>query len=180
MFLIKDKNFLKKKHKDHINNIILGPNFPWYFKKTSVTSNKFQKIKKLNSYLMHMVVERIETREQGVFSNSSETNFCIDILNLFCKKHNIKYKNIFRAAFNLTFNNGNQKSGVHIDHNFYHKQLIVYLNECNEKSFTIIKNNKKEIKIKPEQFKGICFESKPHYHIFPKKEPRFVLVITFN
>ena len=40
MFLIEDQNFLEKKHKDHIDNVILEDSFPWFFNKVSVYPNK--------------------------------------------------------------------------------------------------------------------------------------------
>ena len=172
MFLIEDKKFLSEKEKYHIDSRITNYDFPWFYQKINVYA-------KPDPFLSHTVVKRIEYREGEEFSNSTETDFCINVLNLFCKKHNIKYNKILRIAFNLTFNNGSVKSGVHVDHEFDHKQLIVYLNDCDKTSYTVIKD-KKEIKIKPEKFKGVCFESKPHYQFFPKKQERVILVITFR
>ena len=173
MFLIEDKNFLNEKQKYHIDNTITNYDFPWFYQKINIYA-------KPDPFLSHTVLKRIEYREGEEFSNSTETDFCINILNLFCNKHKIKYKEILRIAFNLTFNNGSKKSGVHVDHEFDHKQLIVYLNDCDKKSYTVIKDNKKEIKIKPEKFKGVCFDSKPHYQVYPKDNVRFVLIITFR
>ena len=173
MFLIEDNNFLNKKQKDHIKNTITNYDFPWFFQKINVYA-------KPDPFLSHTVIKRIEYRKKEEFSNSTETDFCLNILNSFCNKHNIKYKEILRIAFNLTFNNGSKKSGIHVDHEFYHKQLIVYLNDCDKKSCTVIINNKKGIKIKLKIFKGVCFESKPHYQIYPKDNVRFVLIITFR
>lgn len=173
MFLIEDKKFLSEKEKYHIDSRITNYDFPWFYQKINVYA-------KPDPFLSHTVVKRIEYREGEEFSNSTETNFCINVLDLFCKKHNIKYNKILRIAFNLTFNNGSVKSGVHVDHEFDHKQLIVYLNDCDKKAYTVIKDGNKEIKIKPDKFKGVCFESKPHYQIYPKNGVRFVLIITFS
>ena len=65
-------------------------------------------------------------------------------------------------------------------HEFEHKQLLVYLNDCDKTLCTVIEDEGKKIKIEPVKFKGACFESKPHYHFFPKQGIRVVLVITFD
>ena len=174
MFFVEDKNFLNEKQIKHINDNILNVHIPWFFQKNTVKS------KKQKPYLSHTVLRRPEERKKGEEFNSIEASFCIDVLNSFCKKNNIKYKELLRIAFNLSYNNGFEKCDVHKDHDYDHKQLIVYLNNCDKQSYTVIKNNKKEIKIKPERFKGVCFENKPHYHYFPKEGTRVILIITFK
>ena len=180
MFLIEDTNFLNKDQKDHIDNVVLGDNFPWFFQKVSVQPNKHSIPKNDKSFLCHLVLKRPEERFKNEYFNSSESKFCVDVLNTFCKKNNITYKKILRIAYNLTFNNGFSKSDLHEDHTYTHKQLIVYLNDCEKKLYTVIKNKNKEIKIEPKKFKGVCFESKPHYMFFPKKKERVILIITFR
>jgi len=180
MFLIEDKNFLTKEQKDHIDDVVLGDNFPWFFHKISVHPNEYSVPKNNNSFLSHIVLRRPEERPEDEYFNSSESRFCVDVLNTFCKKNNIKYKEILRISYNLTFNNGSSKCDLHEDHTYPHKQLIVYLNNCDKKLYTVIKNKNKEIKIEPNKFKGVCFESKPHYIFFPKKKERVVLIITFK
>jgi hypothetical protein len=60
----------------------------------------------------------------------------------------------------------------------------VYLNNPQDKdSKTIILNKKEDTvlkEIKPKQFRGVMFDSLPHYHIMPKKGERIVFVITFK
>ena len=180
MFLIEDKNFLTEKQKDHIDNVVLESSFPWFFHNVSVLPNKLSKVKNNKSYLSHIVLRRPDQRPKGEEFNSTESVFCVDVLKTFCEKHNIKCKEILRISYNLTFNNGYSKGDLHVDHDYPHNQLIVYLNDCDKKLYTVIKDNKKEIKIKPEKFKGVCFESKPHYQLFPKKQERVILVITFR
>ena len=180
MFLIEDNNFLNKDQKDHIDNVVLGCYFPWFFQKISVYPSEHSLPKNNNSFLGHIVLRRPEERSKDEYFNSTESEFCVDVLNTFCKKNNIEYKEILRITYNLTFNNGSSKCDLHEDHPYPHKQLIVYLNECDKKLCTVIKNKNKEIKIEPKKFKGVCFESKPHYAFFPKKNERVTLIITFR
>ena len=180
MFLIEDQNFLEKKHKDHIDNVILEDSFPWFFNKVSVYPNKLSTPKNVNSFFTHLVLRRPEDRAEGELFNSTESKFCTDVLDICCKKNKIKYNEILRISFNLTFNTGVTKGDLHTDHPYAHKQLIVYLNNCSRKYYTVIKHKHKKIKIEPKKFKGVCFESMPHYQIFPNKKERVILVITFR
>ncbi len=102
------------------------------------------------------------------------------------QKNFIKLHIIYRSVFNLTFNNGIDVCGTHKDHynNLKHKQLLIYLNDPEDKNTpTVILNKKRNTIIKktyPEQFKGILFNDEPHYMIFPKVGLRCVLITTFN
>lgn len=167
-----DSNFLNSNQKKFIENVIQGEHFPFYLNKGSVIGDG-------NASLFHIVKKRPE--DGGEWNNNVKEYF-IDILNTFCTKNNIKYKQIIRCAVNLTFKNKDKKCPTHKDHTFNHKQLILYLNNpLDKKSTTILlKNNKIYKEIKPEKFKGICFDNIEHYHYFPKKGHRLVLVYTFN
>ena len=89
------------------------------------------------------------------------------------------------SRVNLTYNNGiKDRSPIHVDHSFPHRQLIVYLNDPQDKeakTFILDKKKKKVLKeITPKQYRGIFFPSLPHYHIMPKFGERMVFVITFK
>ena len=45
-------------------------------------------------------------------------------------------------CFNLTYANGMEKSGVHVDHKYPHKQIILYLNDCDKDAKTVIVDDK--------------------------------------
>ena len=47
-------------------------------------------------------------------------------------------------------------------------------------AYLFIEDNKKILKIKPEKYKGVCFDGQPHYFKFPKSKIRLVVVFTFN
>jgi hypothetical protein len=102
------------------------------------------------------------------------------VLENFCKKVGYKYKEIFRISVNLTFNIGLKHSVVHCDHKFPHKQVLIYLNDCDPEAFTFILDKKNKVikKIKPEKFKGIMFDRQPHYLKYPKHKERIITVYT--
>jgi len=172
--IIEDKNFLSNKNKDFIKHVF-GGFFPFYY---HATTGSFIKD---DPYLAHIIIKRPEIRKKTEpFINSPYYEDVVDILNNFCKKNKIEYTKIIRAGFNLTYANGKKNCGWHTDHDFAHWQLIVYLNDCDKKSYTVLKNKNKIINIKPEKYKGVCFNRVKHKMIFPKQKERVVLVITFK
>jgi len=93
------------------------------------------------------------------------------------KKHNLKLKKIHRMAVNVTFNNGYVKEvPLHKDHDFPHKQLLLYLNDST--GDTIIPYYNKTIT--PKENKAIIFDGIEHKHIFPETGIRIVCVFTFS
>tara|TARA_B100001063_G_C16685834_1_gene514285 strand:- start:621 stop:1148 length:528 start_codon:yes stop_codon:yes gene_type:complete len=175
MNLIEDKNFLKKESVKFIETIILGNNFPFFLNKNAV-------VKDNNSFMSHVVLKRIEERKNKNEINSPYYYNFIKILNEFTKKNNINYKEVFRIAVNFSYNNNSKCSPIHVDHEFPHKQLLVYLNTVKD-AFTIIYNKSKTKvlkKITPEKYKGVCFDSFPHVGFFPKEGERIVIVYTFK
>lgn len=177
MFYIEDKNFLKKHHEKFIEDVVMGENFPFYILKNAAEKDGCD-------LLTHIIKHRAENIDVG--NPEFNSNFYPDALNIvysFFSKNKIKFKKILRLAFNLTYNNGFDKCGLHEDHSYPHKQLIIYLNDVldkNSKTVILDKNKKIFKEIIPEKYKGVCFDSHLHYHYFPKKGKRIVLVCTFE
>jgi hypothetical protein len=138
-------------------------------------------IRRDDLFLSHVILKRPEERNNNSY-NSPHANFFESMFYTFCEKHNIKVKEIFRIAVNLTFNIGVKEGVIHQDHSFKHKQLIIYLNDCDKEAKTIIlnKNNKKIKEIIPVQFKGACFDNSPHYLIYPRTGERIIAIYTFS
>jgi hypothetical protein len=177
MFYIEDKDFLKIDHINTINKTILGSNFPFYFQNYSTIESTN------SSALCHTVLNRIEERKKDELYNSEFGEFFYDILKTFCEKNNIKFEKVLRISVNFTFNNGIEKCPIHKDHNFPHKQLLLYINDPLDKnSKTIILDDDEKTVLKeiiPEKYKAVCFDNKPHFHYFPKVGERIVVVFTF-
>ena len=171
------KDFLSKDNISFIENVLLKRNFPYYL------SYSFEQGLILkNQYLSHIVLRRIE--EGGVENaiNSPDVyEQTLDILNNFCNSINEKYEFFTRISYNLTFNNGEEKSHIHKDHDYPHKQIIIYLNDADSNSKTCILDNKEKVikEIKPKKYTGVCFNDLKHYQIFPKSGFRLVLIATF-
>ena len=176
--VIIDDDFLNKDNKEFINHIILGNNFPFFHQTKILSSGPASK--EYNGFFTHTILESEDNKW-----NSKHHPFFESILYSFAQKHKIKYERLYRAAVNLTYHNGiKDRSPIHIDHSFPHRQLLVYLNDPQDKdakTFILDKNKKKVLKeITPKQYRGVFFHSSPHYHLMPKFGERMVFVVTFH
>jgi hypothetical protein len=179
--LKENNNFLTKENIEFINNVVLNKDFPYfinYFNDNEKLSLSLSK----NIFLSHTVQIRLDTCNLKEAINSPYYEITLDILKNFCKSINQKVNFFTRINYNLTFNNGKIKSHIHKDHDgFDHKQIIIYLNDCDKEATTCIVDNKSKLlkEIMPEKYKGICFNSLKHYQKFPKTGHRVILVATF-
>jgi hypothetical protein len=172
---IEDENFLKDNHKEFINNVILTDKFPFYWNSSAVKDDDL-------GFLVHNILIRPESRIKGDNGiNSSAYDIFCEMLNCFTKKHNINFNEVLRISVNLTMNVGLEKSKIHKDHNFPHKQLLIYLNDFEGGSTVILNDDKTVFKItNPKKFLGVCFGQRDHYANLPKKGRRLVAVFTFR
>lgn len=166
---IEDKNFLSTIEKDYINKeIINNKSFPFYWNEHQVSEDNFP-------FLSHVLKAR-----NSDFINSNVFSFFKTILDNFCIKNNIKYNKILRACINLTFLNKKNIGTIHKDHEFPHKQLIIYLNDSDGNTY-LYNDNKELVKeIIYEQYKIVCFDNCFHSAGFPKSKRRLICIITFN
>jgi hypothetical protein len=177
LYFIEDKNFLEKDQINFLENEILTNNFPWYHNSECVEGDNL-------SNLQHIVKIRPEVKKENTPEyNSVYGEKFFNIFLRFCKKNNISFKKIFRIALNYTYNNGAEFCPIHLDHHFPHKQLLIYLNDpLDKKTKTVILDDDEKTILKevmPEKYKGICFENKFHYMIYPKIGYRIIIVYTF-
>lgn len=178
--MIIDNNFLDEESKLFIDEQILGKEFPFYIQ-VNATRDEIEPI----TFLHHLIVFRPEDDSENTSRIISDfyPQF-LKIFQLFTDKNNIQHSQIYRCSLNLTFKNNAIACPIHIDHEFDHKQLLIYINNCEDKdSKTVLLDKKgKNIiqEVSPEQYKGICFDSCPHFHYYPKNGIRIVLVYTFT
>tara|TARA_B100000424_G_scaffold265996_1_gene256477 strand:- start:59 stop:571 length:513 start_codon:yes stop_codon:yes gene_type:complete len=165
-----NKDFLKQSQIDFIEKNIMGVNFPMFLQSKSVNDTD-----KSDSYFEHTILKRIENQRYDEAINSIHYDAIKDILDTFLKSIGEKANFYTRISINATFNNGYEHSTPHTDHNYDHKQVIIFLNDADENAETVIGDSR----IKPEKYKGICFGYENHHMIFPKSGVRYVLVATY-
>ena len=171
-----DNNFLSNRSKEFIDHRLLGSDFPMYY--TNYAVNMADGAENFT----HVVLRRKEERVRNEAVHPFYQNF-IKILDEFCNKNKISYREVLRICVNFNFPSGAKKSATHVDHEVNHNQLLVYLNNpMDKKSSTVLldDNNKKVKEIFPEKYKGVFFPKMPHYVNFPEKGGRFVLVFTMR
>lgn len=172
--MIIDDNFLSSRNKDYIDQVILSNNFPYYLQLAFLEEGK-----KEQSILCHCVLKREEDRLPGEFWNSDHYQYYIDILKNFVEKHNIECNEILRCSVNLTFKSFQESCDVHDDQPFPHKQLLIYCNDCDIEATTTVLGDKTQV-ISPKKYRGVCFDSAPHYMTYPKEGHRIVIVYNFR
>jgi|TARA_Y100000004_G_scaffold147448_1_gene168642 hypothetical protein len=107
-------NFLSEKEFTEIKNIVINPQFPLYYSET-VANNDDSK----NFYFLHKLYDKNIPLSEYVGIISS-------ILNKVGCKSLIRSKvNCFPRTENLI------TYGLHVDYDFPHKGVILYLNNCN-------------------------------------------------
>ena len=107
-------------------------------------------------------------------SKSEYVDLCVTVMNEILDYSNLFGTYIFhRAAANCTYaDEGIQLSEPHIDHNFPHNNLLVYLTNSGGETFV------EGEKFNPKEDDVIVFEGR-HYMKRPIKDKRIVLVATF-
>ncbi len=175
------KKFLSKENKDFINKVLLSSDFPYYLSEYDA-QHPHDACVPSYKVLCHNVLQRKEDRIKPGF-NSEHSRPTLNILSNFFVKAGIKEVLFHRICYNFTFNIGVRKSYIHEDHAYPHSQAIIYLSKVLDKDTpTVILDKKHKVikKIKYEMDKGVIFDKTPHYHVFPKKGARLVLVATFD
>lgn len=173
---IEDKNFLNKEQKEQLKNFVLNDNFPWYWNNQAVNDNDGL------GYFSHQVLLRPEDGAENRI-NSTSYSFFEEIFKSFCNNNNIEYKEILRICLNSSIPSKEKVSEIHRDHETPCKHALIYLSDLTDNvGYTYIYEDDKETliqKIKPEMFKGVCWDWKYHSAEPPKYGRRVVIVYTF-
>ena len=178
-FYKEHKKFLSDTNLKFIEEVILNDHFPFFIKQSATTNLKGEPNNE--PFLKHIILHNLESKRAPDIVNSPHYDLTLDILNNFSRAIKQEVHFFTRICYNLTFANGVKKCGVHRDHKYPYKQVIIYLNNCDKNSKTIILDEKGKTvrEITPEKYKGVCFDGLSHYHIFPKTGFRLALVGAF-
>ena len=157
-------------------DLVLGNRFTWYWIDKSHGNQHFDVGENFGNF-SHTFLERPEHSVLYPKPNSSLLESAHRLFVEIAIANNINAKVIYRINANLTIplDSGNIHGPPHTDHEFPHKNMIVYLTNCNSGS-TIIDGQ--------EPFYGkeddvIIFDGE-HQAGCPKFGRRVVLVYTFN
>ena len=173
--IIEDAANLKTDQINHINDVILGNDIPWFFSNDSVYGDGL-------SYFSHTLIHRKE-QNKNFESNSPLTDFFIEIFNQQVIKHNIQVNEILRASLNATFYEDKQFGSIHLDHEFGHNNFIMYLDTIDNAGTGIFKDKESALVYisKCVKFNYIIFPGLLHAQQYPPPgKRRVVFVLTFR
>lgn len=173
--IIEDSAHLALSQINHIDNIILGNDIPWFFSNDSVYGDGL-------SYFSHVLIHRKE-QNQNFESNSPLTDFFLEIFNQQIIKHDIEVNEILRASLNSTFYEEQDYGSIHLDHDFDHNNFIMYLDTIDNAGTGIFDNVESTPIYISEciKFNYIIFPGLPHAQQFPPPgKRRVVFVVTFK
>jgi hypothetical protein len=171
--ILKIKN-LKSDNYLTLKDQVLSSDFPWFFMKTTLQKNNTEY--KDSSYFCHAVVK--PPGNPNLYSTISSpyySDLCNVVLQEIKELNQIKINSVIRVCFNMTLPIGNITSPPHYDHDFPHKNLLIYLN--NSDGDTVVCEQKEE-RYSPIEDDIILFEGL-HHHEYPKINNRVVMVVTF-
>jgi hypothetical protein len=172
------KEFLNPKTEEYLKfkKEVLSGHFPWFWTDDSVQDENDNSHENPIPLLTHTIIKRpLDPPDFTVYpkQNSGYANVVNVILQQIFLYNKINLDCVFRVGINLTMPLvGSNCTLPHVDHDFPHKNLLVYFNEsdgdtvCGDDRFT------------PKEDAIIVFEGE-HYHYLPSKLRRLVLVCTF-
>jgi hypothetical protein len=159
------------------DQVVFNQNFPLFLQDSCLVGDG-------NAFLVNPIVKRPESLQDGENQITSEHLYHLVIVTLrdLLKKSD-DYSGdvvIHRAAINVTFNNGGIESGWHDDHAHDYEHAIIYLNDADEHSCTVLKIDNKEYRFAPKKWSCLLFDKCTHKSIFPRFGVRYALIITFS
>ena len=143
-------------------------------------------------YYSHTIIQRPTPKFPVPFILDSSWKESVDVFDEIMNYNNLSYKLIYRLNFNSTFYVHDKMSPPHVDHDYSHKNMIVYLNSFTG-GFTHVFRKmwpESEFNVSPTDmkysFKGeeddiMAFDGL-HYHCMecPKQgERRIVMIVTY-
>ena len=128
------------------------------------------------------ILRRGHNVEKPGIINSVYTEQFVKIFERFCVENQIPVQFILRGAINVTTHEPFLHGDIHVDHDFPHKNFLIYLNEFDEGCTYLFddENNITDV-IVPKFGRVAIFDGVPHANGFCKpKQKRIVMIITFK
>ncbi len=158
-----------------VKNKILSCKFPWYTAQTSLRTGGIP-------FFVHTVLRRPD-EEFPVpikFTDTEIFDSLVFSLRDILKFNSIKISTFLRISVNCTFHvSDGPACPPHHDHDFPHKNLLIYLTQSSGATVVINPENGEEESFNPIDDAVILFEGE-HYHYQPNVgERRLALIATF-
>jgi hypothetical protein len=180
--------------KTHIEEFVLSHQFPWYYQgqqtfyenKNFIPADVRPHIEYVNSpFFSHTLLIRsenpIDHHSRKIKEFSAHYEFFFEIFHRWTVENNINYTKIFRANLNQTWFNGHLHTEPHLDHEWSHKNFIMYLTDFDEGQTILFSDDFQTLfYLTPKKYTAISFNYRYHAHRFPKVgQRRVVFVVTY-
>jgi hypothetical protein len=166
--ILECEDFINDKHQSIIN-FALSQNIPllWHYDQVKGDNRPF---------LAHVLVSRD--------TNKIVSPYALDFIEMFNScliKLKLNFNVILRASVNVMFPIDDKKNPpiLHLDHEFKHKQFIMYFNDCDGDTEIILDDGNKLL-ITPKKNKAILFGCLKHRVFSPSTGRRTSLVVTYD
>lgn len=164
---------------NELKNIILGEEFPWFFMVDAVKGEYRHGQMGVNNFpfFSHVLLDRPGDNKAYAVPVSNVLPLAERVFREICEERKISYKVLYRVNANMTLPSvtGNcQPSPLHLDHSFPHKNMLVYLTDCNGGP-TMVRGQDDYYGKEDDVY---VFEGL-HQHKLPTSNRRIVLVYTF-
>ena len=170
--MIQLKNPKTEKY-NKFKTFVLSQNFPWFYYESSV-------IGKPQPFFSHGFLLRPNDLLMNTggkkypITNSVHVDHMEEVFQEIADFNNIGVNCIYRMNANVTEPLKNvERSSIHVDHYFPHKNMLIYLTDAGGK--TVVDNESHN----PREDDIIIFEGEKHSHYYPREKRRVVLVVTY-
>jgi hypothetical protein len=159
---------------ENFKSLVLSGDFPWHWQRAYNDWEVTEDTQNFD-FFSHVLLQRPGHTKLHSVENSHYLPIAEKIFSQFCDVHKVNAKVLYRANVNMTLPSDDPRpSPMHTDHDFPHRNLILYLTDC-EGGATVVEGQ--------EPFYGkenefYIFEGR-HQHYLPKTGRRVVLVYTF-
>lgn len=146
-----------------LKSLVLSSNFPWYFCRNADDDFDFHG---------HSFIERPESGLRLPVIKSNDFDLCYTVFMEILEYNEVSVNTFYRMGANAVSPSSGRNPVEHVDHEFPHKNLLVYLTDAG--GATIVEGKRYD----PQEDSVLLFTGR-HYHEFPKERRRVVLVATF-
>ena len=177
------KNPLTEDYKN-LKNLVLGNKFPWYYCDKTVYGTDEDDMSMFYHCLLGRPVHEIDGEKVPALPRSASSYFeeFYYIFKNILDFNNIDFEVIYRMNINLTLYSKLEQSIPHVDGNFQHKVVIVYLNNFTKGRTIVLGEDKQKFYSNTKEDNVIMFDGKlAHYQESPDiYDKRIVMVANFQ
>ena len=171
-----------------LKKIILGDNFSWNYMKSNTWFDINPAHRLINDHENDNTFQKSSLHHHPFLLRSDFVNLYAKVSSPYMDEVNKMYCEIFNAnkefmkSFNMMcrcvvnsvqpYDGPDNKTRQHVDHDFPHKNMLIYLTDAGGNTFV------EDEKFAPEEDDVIIFEGL-HWHQLPKHKRRVVLVMTY-